>query len=382
MKILLQARSNLWLKPGGDSFQIASLCKGLEELGYQVEIDLECNRDLKSFDLIHCFNISRIQETYKQALNAERQATPFVITPIFQNLSEYNLRGRYGLGGWLAARLSYETSEQIRNAYLWYSKESPHECCKAIWQDGYFTAVRHVLNRARGIVYNTHAEEHEIQHFFKTSRNDFTTKIPVGIELEELDKVDNSFSEHHRISNYVLCVGRIEDLKNQLRIIQALRQLQHIPLVFIGFPNPNHGKYLRKFKSMIASRQNTFWFHNLDRSQVLSAMRGAKVHLLASFFETTGIANLEASYLGASIVSTEQGYCREIFGNRATYCDPYCIDSIREATLKAWYQKPYSGTQYWIKQLFSYRLCALKHAAFYEKMRSGKDQKKLKLIRH
>lgn len=368
MRILLQARSNLWNKPGGDTFQIASLQKGLSELNYKVEIDLSHERNLENFDLVHCFNISRIQETYKQVLNAQLQGKPFVVTPIFQNLSEYNRRGRYGLGGWLASRLSYETTEQIRNAYLWYSNESSKECCKAIWRDGYFTSVRHVLNGSSGLIFNSNSEAYETQHFFKPEKVASSIKIPVGINLDELDNTVNNFSKRYGIKNYILCVGRIEDLKNQIRIIEALRCVPNIPLVFIGFPNPHHKSYIRQFKKAISTRQNTFWFQKLNRSTILSAMYDAKVHVLASFYETTGIANLEASYLGASIVSTEQGYCREIFGNRAMYCNPYDTQSIRHATLQAFNTKPYSDTQYWIKQLFSYNVCALKHVTFYEKM--------------
>ena len=319
MRVLLQARSNLWSKPGGDSIQIHSLAQGLKEIGYDVEIDLRTNRRLDDFNLVHCFNISRIQETYQQVLNAERQATPYIITPIFQNLSEYNLRGRYGLGGRFAARLSYETAEQLRNTYLWLRNESSHSACKAIWQDGYLTAVRHVLHNASGIVYNSTSENNEIQHFFKPTRRAPFTKIPVGVNLNELDEADTDFSKQLGIKSYVLCVGRIEDLKNQHRVIQALKNAPHLPLVFIGFPNPNHRRYVRRFISMVHSRRNTFWFHNLDRKSVLSAIKGAKVHVLASFFETTGLANLEAAYLGSSVVSTNQGYCQEIFGKYANY---------------------------------------------------------------
>ena len=370
MRILLQARSNLWSKPGGDTVQITSLAKGLTEIGYDAEIDLSIDRRLDKFDLVHCFNISRIQETYQQALNAERQAKQFILTPIFQNLTEYNLAGRYGWGGRFAARLSYETAEQLRNTYLWLRKESSHEACKAIWQDGYLCAVRHVLNNATGIIYNSNLENDETQHFFKPSRKAPCTKVPVGMNLEELDKSDLSFSERLGIKGYVLCVGRIEDLKNQNRIIKALKRAPHLPLVFIGFPNPNHKNYIRKFMHMVHSRRNTFWFHDLDRRTVLSAIRGAKVHILASFFETTGLANLEAAYLGTSIVSTNQGYCQEIFGKYANYCDPFDENSILKATHEAWISKSPSDTRNWIKNRFCYKVCALKHANFYEKMQN------------
>ena len=90
--------------------------------------------------------------------------------------------------------------------------------------------------------------------------------------------------------------------------------------------------------------------------------------ILASFFETTGLANVEAAYLGASVVGTNQGYCREIFGKYANYCDPFNKESILKATIEAWNTKQLPDTKNWISHRFCYKICALKHANFYEKM--------------
>ena len=43
--------------------------------------------------------------------------------------------------------------------------------------------------------------------------------------------------------------------------------------------------------------------------------------------------------MGCNLVITEKGDTREYFENFAFYCDPYSVDSIREAIIKA-YQTP------------------------------------------
>ena len=52
---------------------------------------------------------------------------------------------------------------------------------------------------------------------------------------------------------------------------------------------------------------------------------------MPSWFETTGLASLEAGLCGASIVSTDRGHAREYFGTMARYCDPSSPHSIRSA---------------------------------------------------
>ena len=53
------------------------------------------------------------------------------------------------------------------------------------------------------------------------------------------------FQERFGLKDFVLCVGRIEDLKNQLGLISAMQGV-NIPLVLIGNLNNAHRAYCRK----------------------------------------------------------------------------------------------------------------------------------------
>lgn len=70
MKILMQIRNNVFSCPGGDTVQMQKTKQELEALGYDVDLSLELRPNLESYDLVHLFNLTRVQETYIQVQNA------------------------------------------------------------------------------------------------------------------------------------------------------------------------------------------------------------------------------------------------------------------------------------------------------------------------
>ena len=363
-RILLQSRQNLFKKSGGDTIQIKSLAQGLRALGHRVEISLDLTPDLRGFDLVHCFNITRLQETFCQVSNARNQGVPVVLSPVFHNLTRYFSAGVYGWRRFLAQVLSYDTLETLRNFYLWAFKECESQACSQFLSHGYVGSGKRILHAVQGMVVNSAEEAREVYSFFQPAQTPPVQLIPIGISIEELDQVDDRFVQMTRLKDYILCVGRLEDLKNQIRILRAVENLT-TPIVFIGQPNPNHGGYVRKFKRLIRNKPHIHWFENLDRSIVLSAMKSAKVHILASFIETTGLSNLEAGYLGANIVSTQNGYSREIFKHMIDYCDPEDTHSIGQALKRALDRNRGSILREYIARRYTETQCALKHDRFY-----------------
>jgi glycosyltransferase involved in cell wall biosynthesis len=60
------------------------------------------------------------------------------------------------------------------------------------------------------------------------------------------------------------------------------------------------------------------------------------VHVLASWFETTGLVSLEAAMMDCNVVVTKKGDTVEYFSDMAYYCEPDDINSIRNAIEKAY----------------------------------------------
>ncbi len=84
---------------------------------------------------------------------------------------------------------------------------------------------------------------------------------------------------------------------------------------------------------------NILYTGALEHREVIKRLKRAKLLVLASFFETTGLVGLEALCCGANVVITERGYTMEFFPqDMAYFCNPYSIESISEAMLKAFYR--------------------------------------------
>jgi glycosyltransferase involved in cell wall biosynthesis len=84
------------------------------------------------------------------------------------------------------------------------------------------------------------------------------------------------------------------------------------------------------------------WLGRLDHDDPLlaSAYAAARVFALPSWFETPGLAALEAALAGCAVVITPFGSTREYFGGLATYARPHRVDEIRRALRTCWDRGP------------------------------------------
>ena len=73
----------------------------------------------------------------------------------------------------------------------------------------------------------------------------------------------------------------------------------------------------------------------MPQNELVEYYERARVHILPSWFETTGLSSVEAAVMGCNIVITDKGDTREYFENEAFYCDPADPKSILNAVEKA-----------------------------------------------
>ena len=64
-------------------------------------------------------------------------------------------------------------------------------------------------------------------------------------------------------------------------------------------------------------------------------MKAAKVHILGSWWENTGLVSLEAAMCGCNVVTTNRAPWREYFEEDAWVCDPASPEDIRTAVESA-----------------------------------------------
>lgn len=152
-----------------------------------------------------------------------------------------------------------------------------------------------------------------------------THVVPNAVDPNEFLHVEQN-SQHERTG--ALFVGRVEPHKNQLGAIRAMRG-SSVCLTVRGYEHPHHPGYAGKCR--MAAKGNVTFHDPIPAGELVDTYRGHKVHVLPSWFETTGLVSLEAALCGCNIVTTDRGFAREYFGDLAWYCDPAKPKSIREA---------------------------------------------------
>ena len=103
--------------------------------------------------------------------------------------------------------------------------------------------------------------------------------------------------------------------------------------MLIGAAAPNQQDYYRECRSLAAA--NVTFLDRIPQDELLGYYQRAKVHILPSWFETTGLSSIEAAVMHCNIVITDKGDTREYFGDDAFYCDPSDTGSIFTAVEQA-----------------------------------------------
>jgi len=166
----------------------------------------------------------------------------------------------------------------------------------------------------------------------------------------------------------VLCVGRIEPRKNQFALIAALRG-SGIPLTLVGQAGRFSGSYARRCQR--AADANVQFVDAQPPAELRRFYHAAAVHACVSWYETPGLASLEAALCGCALVVTPGGCTREYFGDEAHYCEPDEPDSIREAVEDALSTEPSDALARRVAAEFTWSAAAARTLAAYEQALRG-----------
>ena len=332
MKVLMQIRKDVHKYLGGDFIQLLKTKEYLEKLGISVNISSIHHENLKPYDLIHLFNVTRITETYLFLKNAKAQKKKVVLSPIYHPLKDMKdfYRYYYRLPG-----LDIVTYLALKELYYSVRGKTKISIKSVLW---YKQTVREVLSESDILLPNSQLELETLEK--ETGVKNRYKIIPNASEFDT--DLLNSESDKE---NLILCIGRIEPRKNPLNIIRAFKQVNtQLPegtkLIFIGTINESHKSYTKQFLKYVRnSRECIKYIGPLPHKKVLIFLKRAKLLVLASFFETTGLVGLEALACKTNIVISEKGYTKEYFRDKAIFCDPYLIDSIAVTMKQGFYKK-------------------------------------------
>lgn len=329
MRVAYISRSTLYTSAGGDTTQLEETAANLRLMGVEVDIYLSHEKiNYKKYDLLHFFNIIRPADILKHVRLSRK---PYLISTIFVEYGTVKGKEK-GVKSILGKIFSDERLEYIK-AIARAIKNGEKIVSKEYLWLGHRAAILKAARNAAMLLPNSESEYRRLTK--KYPIHTLYRVVPNGINLEMTGR---QYPVSEKYKDAVLCMGRIETRKNQLRLIRALNNTVY-RLFLYGKASPNNMAYYEACKAEAAG--NVYIDGWIDGDMLYTAYSNARVHVLPSYFETTGLSSLEAAVMGCNIVVTDKGDTRDYFKDDAWYCDPDSADSIK-AAVEAAYNAPYN----------------------------------------
>jgi glycosyltransferase involved in cell wall biosynthesis len=357
------SRATLYSSVGGDTIQILNTAKYLRYLNVEVDIvTTDAVIHYEEYDLIHFFNIIRPADILPHiALSGK----PFVVSTIYVDYSEYEKQNRKGLAGFAFRFLSLDQIEYVKAiARRFINGERIRS--RGYLLRGHRRSIQDIAKKSALLLPNSESEYRRFHQNYSVSSPYAVIPNAIDTKLFDLRSTpDPDFTGH------ILSVARVEGRKNQLNVVKAVAD-SRLHLDVIGNYSPNHKKYYEACQIEAARGGGRIrFFPHLEQEKLVRIYQAARVHVLASWFETTGLTTLEAALLGCNIVITSKGDTVEYFRDFAYYCDPADVLSIRNAIEKA-HRDPYpEALRQHILNHYTWEIAARKTLSAYKSAING-----------
>lgn len=317
MNVLFSSRIDAFKRPGGDTHHLLQTIEALKTqgvMGYtQENWPAECKPDL-----LHHFNLNRPELGIE--LIRLYPDVPLVIQAIFVDYSSVESQSESGMRRFLSRSFSPSTIEWLKEILRTLKAQRPLSSWRYLFL-GHAKSVQKLLDYSSMVIGASRSELNRIARYYSLSEEKRVVLLP-PIQTHYFDKI-----EAVRENKELLCVGRFEPLKNQLRLIQAVRNTDY-SLTLVGRAAPNHKAYYIECRRQAGEK--IVFIDHLDSKELKPLYEQSAAHILPSFFETTGLSTLEALACGCGAVVGRNAEVLEIFEGRAVSVDPLEVASIRK----------------------------------------------------
>jgi glycosyltransferase involved in cell wall biosynthesis len=354
---------------GGPSVRAPATVKRLSRLGYDAELLTALTFDQRDYDICHVFNLSRLSSC-RRALEYTRLCdSPVVLSTIYLDPAE---RRRSEVEITDIFRHSF-SPDMINDEYARIRENIGRRLIRkddeeAVANEEFYAEVRQLIGLADHIICLSEHERALLSGIGADISRSTIVRNPVDVG-QWANASPDLFRETYGVSDYVLCVGRLEPRKNQITLLHALRKTG-LPVVLVGHaPDPAYKQLLRS-----AAGPNATFIDRLPPSSRLlaSAFAGSRVFCLPSWSEGAPLAALEAAAAGSNMVLSNRSSEQEYFATRARYCDPGNPEQMSSLIQEA-YEQPFTPEQkaelsQWVASEFSWEKHVAETAAVYEKV--------------
>ena len=344
MRVAFGVRDDVASVPGGDVVQIERTAVWLERQGIDVVSGPHGAALLERCDILHLFNHPEPTAAAELAALAERRGRPVAVSTIFWTKDVLRAATGSRLPTRVAARLV--GVDQLARVYRWERRRAQ-------------TPEARLFAAADLLLPNSAAEAALVRQEFPATRSALTVVVPNAAEML------GSGATVIR-TPAVLSVGRIEPRKATHLLVEACARMG-VPLVLVGAPDSTgYGAQVVDRLTRTGGRH----VPHAGRDELGELFAGHAVHAMASWYETPGLASLEAAAAGCAVVSTERGSATEYFLDDANYCDPARPGSVARALEAALSAPPAPGLRT-RAMAFTWDLAARTTASAYRQLIDG-----------
>ncbi len=199
----------------------------------------------------------------------------------------------------------------------------------------YLADALSAAKRARHLIaVSQNAADEVRQHLGRTA-----TVIPEGVDMSVFQPVAADKVEALRaelgLGRYVLCVGTLQQRKNQVGLLRAFAQIQdRVPHTLVLAGGDGSGAeevrgYLAAHPQVRAKRLGY-----VDEAHLPALYSGAEAFALPSLWEGFGLPLLEAMACGVPVLTSNRSSLAEVAGEAALLIDPHDDGAIAEGLLR------------------------------------------------
>jgi len=318
MKILFFVYPSAFQSPGGGEIFLLKSKEALENKGIEIKLFNQWEDRLKDYDILHVFG--SVKECLPLMEAAKCANIKVALSPIYWSTLQRSMH-EYG-------SFASKTISSLRHL-------------GKVCFPGFVSARRKMMEIADLLLPNSEAESWQVCRLFGIKREKMHI-VPLGADGHFLKAERSEFIAKYGIDDFILSVGRIEPRKNQLNLIKAMKNSPK-KLVLIGEPVIGYQDYYEECRRL--GGKNTIFLSRIDHDSMLlaSAYAACSAFVLPAWFETPGLAALEAGLAGAKIAVTKYGSTCEYFKEYAQYFNPGNPREIKQAIERTLGQEKSAG---------------------------------------
>lgn len=353
---------------GGDAVQMLQTKKYLEE-NYNVDVEIVTNPDMiiSAYSIVHVFNFLTYRITAPFIERAQSLGIPVVSSCIYWDYSYAGTFIFFELLRHYPGHIAERQVQVLRKLLQCIGQVSLKPTGMSFMFRRY---VRKFIQASTVIAPNSLEERDLLLSFAEMGDERVKEKFQVVYNGVQLDKKsimneDDFFRKYKLPHGYILQVGRIEYLKNQLNLLYALKDNPEIPIVFVG--QIFSQSYFNTLKKLSRERGNVFFIEKVEYSDIASFYKYASLHVLLSLRESPGLVNLEAASLSCPIVVSDERFIplNTYFKEVPYVVNPLDVSQIKSTLLKAYVERKTTPIDL---EEFSWRNVAKQNYQIYKKI--------------